>query len=137
MNYRRPLRAALPVGWAENVAPVLGPVHREGWADGLRIENGSVRRIPPAVIPGVAHRDSFGVWQFTLSGMDTAQLISEIDSELSRLQQARALLSGRDSATQPKLARKKRTLSPEARARIAAAQKLRWAKQKRAAKKSA
>jgi hypothetical protein len=69
--------------------------------------------------------------------MDTAHLISEIDSEISRLQQVRALLSGRDSTIQPKLARKKRTLSPEARARIAAAQKRRWAKQKSAAKKSA
>ena len=69
--------------------------------------------------------------------MDTAQLICEIDSEISRLQQARALLSGRDSATQPKLLRKKRILSAEARARIAAAQKRRWAKQKGAAKKSA
>jgi hypothetical protein len=69
--------------------------------------------------------------------MDTAQLVSEIDSEIARLQQARTLLAGLDSATHPKLPRKKRTLSAEARARIAAAQKRRWAKQKGAAKKSA
>jgi hypothetical protein len=69
--------------------------------------------------------------------MDTAQLISEIDSEIARLQQARALLAGTGSATHAKSGRKKRTLSAEARARIAAAQRLRWAKQKRASKKSA
>jgi len=69
--------------------------------------------------------------------MDTGQLISEIDSEISRLQQARALLVGVGSATNAKAPRKKRTLSTEARARIAAAQKRRWAKQKSAAKKSA
>jgi len=69
--------------------------------------------------------------------MDTAQLVSEIDSEIARLQQARTILAGVDSATHAKSPGKKRTLSPEARARIAAAQKRRWAKQKAAAKKSA
>jgi len=69
--------------------------------------------------------------------MDTAQLISEIDSEISRLQQARAILAGVGSAINAKSPRKRRILSPEARARIAAAQKRRWAKQKGAAKKSA
>jgi len=74
---------------------------------------------------------------FTLTGMDTSQLVSEIDSEIARLQQARALLAGAGSSTHAKSPRKKHTLSPEARARIAAAQKRRWAKQKAAAKKSA
>jgi len=69
--------------------------------------------------------------------MDTDQLISEIDSEIARLQQARALLAGASSPTHATSPRKKRTLSAEARARIAAAQKRRWAKQKSAAKKSA
>jgi len=69
--------------------------------------------------------------------MDTAQLVSEIDSEIARLQQARTLLAGVGSATHAKSTRKKRTLSPEARARIAAAQKRRWAKQKGTAKKAA
>jgi hypothetical protein len=69
--------------------------------------------------------------------MDTAQLVTEIDSEIARLQQARALLAGVGSATPAKAPRRKRTLSAEARARIAAAQKRRWAKQKGAAKKSA
>jgi hypothetical protein len=68
--------------------------------------------------------------------MDTSQLIAEIDSEISRLQQVRALLTGAGSTSSMKQPRKKRTLSPEARARIAAAQKRRWAKQKSAAKKS-
>lgn len=73
----------------------------------------------------------------TLSVMDIAQMVSEIDSEIARLQEARALLAGVGSATHAKPGRKKRTLSAEARARIAAAQRLRWAKQKRASKKSA
>lgn len=69
--------------------------------------------------------------------MDTAQLVSEIDSEIARLQQVRTLLAGVGSATHAKAPRRKRTLSAEARARIAAAQKRRWAKQKGAAKKGA
>jgi hypothetical protein len=68
--------------------------------------------------------------------------ISEIDGEIARLEQIRALLSGTASpaakrgrpagvvsTTKPA----KRVMSPEARARIAAAQKKRWAKQKAAA----
>jgi hypothetical protein len=73
----------------------------------------------------------------TLSGMDTAQLISEIDSEIFRLQHARALLAGGHTVNRAKPRGAKRILSAEARARIAAAQRKRWAKQKAAAKKSA
>ena len=81
--------------------------------------------------------------------MDTASIIQEIDSEISRLEQARAILvgtavkrsAGRPKRTQPVLKTvsakpTKRVLSAEARARIAAAQKLRWAKSRRAAKKA-
>lgn len=69
--------------------------------------------------------------------MNVSHILSEIDSEISRLQQVRALLA-RDGfsgaiANRPR----KRRLSSEARARIAAAQKARWAKQKKAAKKAA
>jgi hypothetical protein len=74
---------------------------------------------------------------YTNGHMDTAQLVSEIDSEIARLQQARILLLGVGSATHAKSPRRKRSLSAEARARIAAAQRRRWAKQKGAAKKSA
>jgi hypothetical protein len=71
--------------------------------------------------------------------METTQIIVEIDVEIARLQQVRALLSGDRayygrSAPQP---RRKRTMSAEGRARIAAAQKARWAAQKKAAKKAA
>lgn len=74
---------------------------------------------------------------FKLSGMDTAQLISEVDSEISRLQQVRALLAGERSVNRAKPRGRRRTLSAEARAKIAAAQRKRWAKQKAAAKKTA
>ncbi|MGB6130462.1 MAG: hypothetical protein WBG54_01685 [Acidobacteriaceae bacterium] len=62
--------------------------------------------------------------------METAEIVREIDAEIARLQEVRALLSG--SASAGRVARRpgKRVLSPEARARIAAAQRKRWAKQK-------
>jgi hypothetical protein len=71
-------------------------------------------------------------------------LLHEIDTEISRLHQAKALLSGTNGhrgpgrpakvATPAKTAAPvrassaKRTLSPQARKKIAAAQKKRWAK---------
>lgn len=70
--------------------------------------------------------------------MDTTSLLSSIESEISTLQQVRSLLAGQDGLVRrgPKPG-KKRTMSAEARERIAAAQRKRWAKQKRAAKKAA
>ena len=62
--------------------------------------------------------------------MQINQIIAEIDAEITRLSQVRVLLNG-TNGTSP-IAPKKRTLSSAARARIAAAQKARWAKAKRA-----
>ena len=66
-------------------------------------------------------------------------ILAQIDSEISRLTQARSLLAGSGSSTTtarktrktatPK-GRKSRVLSPEARKRIADAQRKRWAAQK-------
>ncbi len=84
--------------------------------------------------------------------MDVSAIISSIDAELSRLQQVRALLAGpvapskrrgRPKNSETKLApakpakkiAKKRTMSPEGRARVAAAQKARWAAVKSGTKK--
>ena len=87
--------------------------------------------------------------------MSIATIISEIDAEISLLEQARALLAGLTSTAAPKKrgrpakaagaamavkadakpTKKKRTISPEARARMAAAAKARWAAVKKAAKK--
>jgi hypothetical protein len=64
--------------------------------------------------------------------METTHILAEIDSEIARLQQVRALLSGHSA--KPKSTGKKRHMSAEARARIAAAQKARWAKAKKPAK---
>ena len=88
-------------------------------------------------------------------------LISQIDKEIARLQQARKLLAGGGggvpspfaakttankkralsdgtggipSPRAKKATRKRRALSAEVRAKIAAAQKARWAKVKRSAK---
>jgi hypothetical protein len=68
--------------------------------------------------------------------MNVTELLSQIDSEISRLHEARNLLAGHNAGNGRafKPTRKKRTLSVEARARIAEAQRRRWAKQKKAAK---
>ena len=82
-----------------------------------------------------------------------ATLISSIDAEIAKLHQARTLLAGTASPAAKKRGRpakaagavravaakpekkKKRSLSPEGRARIAAAAKARWAALKKASKK--
>jgi hypothetical protein len=74
-----------------------------------------------------------------LTGMTPPDLLSLIDAEISRLEQARALIaavakSQYTTAATDKTRKKKRTLSPEARRRIAEAQRKRWAKQNKAAK---
>jgi len=72
-------------------------------------------------------------------GIDS--ILAEIDAEIARLTQARALLASMGSATPAatkvkaatktaKKAGKKRVLSPEARKRIADAQRKRWAAQR-------
>ena len=79
--------------------------------------------------------------------MDTTEIIAQIDSEIARLQQVKTILLGSTTTTTVKAKRKlrgkitptpitakKRILSPEARARIAAAQKARWAKVRKATK---
>ncbi len=73
--------------------------------------------------------------------MAIENILAEIDAEISRLQQARALLAtlgaattnaGRPAKKAPAKAktRKKRVLSTEARKKIADAQHRRWAAQK-------
>jgi hypothetical protein len=66
-------------------------------------------------------------------------ILAQIDSEIARLTQVRSLLAGSGSskATERKTrkapaakGRKSRVLSPEARKRIADAQRKRWAAQK-------
>ena len=80
--------------------------------------------------------------------MEVTRILAEIDAQIAKLQQARTLLSGvnspitiKKSVGRPRKAvlpvapllkqavsgRKKRNLSPEARKRIADAQKRRWA----------
>lgn len=79
--------------------------------------------------------------------MNFDRLIQEIDSEISRLQQARALLIGEPAKRGPgrpkavaghkvvvtasKPAKRKRRLSPEGRKRIAEAMRKRWAERKK------
>jgi hypothetical protein len=74
--------------------------------------------------------------------MDTTDIVAGIDAEIARLQQARALLSGTTTkikgrkpvkATSGAKTKPRRQISAEGRARIAAAQKARWAKAKKKA----
>ena len=69
--------------------------------------------------------------------MDTNRIIADIDTEISKLQQARALLSnvaikkgpGRPKSTESNVTKpKKRRMSAKGRAAISAAMKARWAK---------
>jgi len=72
--------------------------------------------------------------------MAIESVLHEIDVQITRLQQARSILANESIKADKKQAAaykakpKKRLLSPEARARIAAAQKKRWAAQKKTAK---
>jgi hypothetical protein len=59
-----------------------------------------------------------------IAKMTTIDIIRALDAEIARLQQVRPLLAGGSAAP------KKRILSAAARAKIAAAQKKRWAKAK-------
>ena len=84
-------------------------------------------------------------WYFEgIDNVEVKDILVEIDAEISRLQQARALLSGgaapRRGPGRAKAvsAPKKRKLTPEGRKRIAEAMKRRWAERKKqAAAKSA
>jgi hypothetical protein len=84
--------------------------------------------------------------------MDVKQILTEIDAEISRLQQARAALvaiggsgvvalkrrgrpKGSKNLAAPAPAKRKRNLSPEGRKRIADAMKKRWAERRKAEKK--
>jgi hypothetical protein len=73
----------------------------------------------------------------------TTEILAALDAEIARLQEARNALAGLSgakrrgrpsaSASESKIIRKKRILSAEARKKIAAAQRKRWAKQKKSA----
>ena len=72
--------------------------------------------------------------------MGVSEILSEIDLQIKRLRQARALLSDEAgfatgkaaTASSRQTTKKKRNLSPEGRKRIAEAVKRRWEKQKKA-----
>ena len=63
--------------------------------------------------------------------MDTAAILEAIDAEIRRLEQAKALLNGAGPGKRIQPVKPgKRTMSPEAREKIAAAQRQRWARTK-------
>jgi hypothetical protein len=79
--------------------------------------------------------------------MDTATIIEHLDAEISRLQQAKALLAGTDvrkgpgrpkssgASSKPVVVQPtKHVMSAEGKRKIAFAQKARWAKVRKAAK---
>jgi hypothetical protein len=64
----------------------------------------------------------------TLGAMNIDEIMQTIDAEISRLEKVRALLTGH---TAPLKRRKRSKMSAEGRARIAAAQRKRWAAKKK------
>jgi hypothetical protein len=84
--------------------------------------------------------------------VEVSRIIAEIDAQISKLQQARALLAGttapiaragrgrpkgsKNTAAAPAAAPRKRKLSPEGRKRIAEAMKKRWAERRKQNAKS-
>jgi hypothetical protein len=60
--------------------------------------------------------------------MNTEAILQNLDAEISRLEKARALLTGHTAPLKRGVAPR---VSPEGRARIAAAQRKRWAKARR------
>jgi hypothetical protein len=79
------------------------------------------------------------LWRYT-GAMTTIEILAAIDAEITVLQQARAILAGvapvKGTHGAAKVPRKRHKMSAEARAKIAAAQKKRWAAQKKAQKKT-
>ena len=78
--------------------------------------------------------------------MEVSRIIAEIDAQISKLQQARALLAGTTASSAPRAGRgrpkgsknastattpRKRKLSPEGRKRIADAMRKRWAERRK------
>jgi hypothetical protein len=82
------------------------------------------------------NRQRYNALQEEIERMSTAEILKELDAEIARLTQARSLLAGAEGGMSGGSRRasltphKKRVMSAEARARIAAAQRKRWAKQK-------
>jgi len=83
--------------------------------------------------------------------VEVSRIISEIDAQISKLQQARELLAGVETVKRPGPGRPKgskntppaapksskpRNLTPEGRKRIADAMKRRWAERKKTSSKS-
>ena len=64
----------------------------------------------------------------TLGAMNIDEIMQTIDAEISRLEKVRALLTGH---TAPLKRGKRSKMSAEGRARIAAAQRKRWAAKKK------
>jgi hypothetical protein len=62
--------------------------------------------------------------------MDLDVILQSLDEEIDGLQRARALLTGQTAQLKRSENPKRRNISAESRARMAAAQKARWAKAK-------
>jgi len=68
--------------------------------------------------------------------MDYSNIVRDLDARISRLQQARNALAGLSNTSTTGGRKQKRHMSKKARAKIAAAQRARWAKVKKTAKRA-
>jgi hypothetical protein len=67
-----------------------------------------------------------------ITAMDLEAIVQDIDAEIERLQRVRALLTSHTAPLKRgRPTRERRTMSAEGRARIAAAQRKRWAAKKK------
>jgi hypothetical protein len=80
-------------------------------------------------------------WLCYIGPVNTQEIITALDAEIARLQEVRSFIAGSSNtrrrgrppaSASPVVVSKRRKLSPEARKKIAAAQRKRWAKQKAA-----
>jgi hypothetical protein len=97
--------------------------------------------------PWLKESNRRGLFCDTLFGMSTAEIIDLIDAEIASLKTARAVIAsapatGKRKSEPPKATavpvakpKSKRRMSPEGRARLVAAVKARWAREKKAAPK--
>jgi hypothetical protein len=69
-----------------------------------------------------------------ISGMNVNEILSELREQRDRIDAAINALEKTPRTLSYATGRKRRIMSPEARAKIAAAQRARWAKQKKKAK---
>jgi CheY-like chemotaxis protein len=132
---------------SETYHVLLRDLHMPGAGDGLTVVSAMRHANPRAVtllLSAFPEITSITFESWYSGAMATSEILTAIDAQIARLQQARDALAGSSPArrrgrppasSSAAPTTKRRTLSPSARKKIAEAQRKRWSKQKAAAKK--